>query len=336
MIHKGRCLAILAILALFPMDARSERRAAVILETSTTGKLVRMSLGSHQGMNLGDPVLFAAGSKKVAAGRVIRVQDGNSIVVVLEKYGTESPAADSNYDVLFGNPVGESPNLPDFVADRENELDNPTNEKFWTKENDEVSPELDDDNYTPEVAIRPKFPLPRTYSAHNITVGLNMFRNHTLAGENDDVSEGLPSTYTTYNGYSIRYAYTFRSHYWLKMQAPALLSAEFGFGMYTFPHTFPASIRPDPTQDATEVRVIPIQVGLRYLVEVSKLFRLYPYVGYQYNVVSAVNGSLQGLEPLMGGRLVGGGGAVLVMSDTIDTRVEGGSDGVMAGLVVKF
>jgi hypothetical protein len=52
--------------------------------------------------------------------------------------------------------------------------------------------------------------------------------------------------------------------------------------------------------------------------------------------VSAVNGSLNGLEPLMGGRLLGGAGAVLVMSDNIDTRVEGGTDGVLAGLVVKF
>lgn len=349
MIHKGRRLSgnndllsrfvafafLAALPSLWAAEAHAERRSVAVIDRSTSGKLVRLSLGAQQGITLGEPVLFSAGSKKIAAGRVIRVENDDSVVAVMEKYGEESPMPDADYELLYGEPFAEAANLPDFVADREEELDNPGNEKFWTKE-EEVAPELDDDNYSPEVTIRPKFPSPRTYSPHNITVGLNIFRNRSLPGESDTAAALNDVSYTTYNGYSIRYAYTFRSHYWLKSQTPALLSAEFGVGMYNFSHTFPASIRPNPNDDVTEVRVIPLQLELRYLIEVSKLFRLYPYIGYQYNLVSAVNGSLQGLTPLMGGRLLGGAGAVLVMSDSIDTRLEGGTDGVLGGLVVKF
>jgi hypothetical protein len=111
---------------------------------------------------------------------------------------------------------------------------------------------------------------------------------------------------------------------------------EAGNGIYNFSHTWPSTIQQEIHAATAEVRVIPLQLELRYLLEVSKLFRLYPYVGYQYNIVSAVNGSLSGLEPLMGGRLLGGAGGVLVMSDNVDFRVEGGTDGVLGGLVVKF
>lgn len=326
------------LLACFSSSAHADRRNIVVIDSSTSGKLVRVSVGAKQGIQLGEPVLFSAGSHRVAAGRVIRVQDTNAVVAVMEKYGSETPSPDADYDLIYGEPFPEAANLPDYVADREDERDNPANEKFWVKRDEDTTPELDDDNYSPEISIRPKFPQPRTYSPHNITVGLNIFRNATLPVEGDVDSQGNITTtgHDTYNGYSIRYAYTFRTNYWLKSQTPALLSAEFGVGMYNFDHTFPSAIRPDPTQDVANVRVIPIQAELRYLVEVSKLFRLYPYIGYQYNVVSAVNGSLSGLEPLMGGRLLGGAGAVLVMSDTIDARVEAGSDGVLGGLVVKF
>lgn len=348
MIHKGRSVAgsvrsavwaLPLILASFAPVAHAERRSIVVLDTSSSGKLVRISVGAKQGIVLGGPVLFIAASQKIAAGRAIRVQENNAVVAVLEKYGQESPMPDADYELLYGEPFPEAANLPDYVADREDERDNPSNEKFWVKNEEDTSPELDDDNYSPEIAIRPKFPLPRTYSPHNITVGLNIFRNHALptAADVDPNSGAVANTgYTTYNGYSIRYAYTFRTNYWLKSQTPALISAEFGIGMYTFNHTWPAAIQPDPNIDVAEVRVIPLQFELRYLIEVTRLFRLYPYIGYQYNVVSAVNGSLSGLQPLMGSRLLGGAGAVLVMSDNIDARVEGGSDGVLGGLVVKF
>lgn len=329
---------LLAVLALLSPKAWAARKSTFVLDTSSSGKLVRVNLGAKDGMQLGGPVLFTAGDQKIAAGRVIRVQESNAVVAVLEKYGSESPSPDADYELLYGEPFPEADNLPDYVADREDERDNPGNEKFWVAKTEDTTPELDDDNYTPEVTLRPKFPQPKTYSPHNITVGLNAFRNAALPVDGDVDADGNigPTGHTTYNGYSIRYAYTFRTHYWLKAQMPALISAEFGVGVYTFSHTFPEAIRPDPNVYETEVRVIPIQAELRYLVEVSKLFRIYPYVGYQYNIVSAVTGSLSGLERLTGGRLLGGGGAMLVMSDAIDVRVEGGSDGVLGGLVVKF
>jgi hypothetical protein len=339
MIYKGpRFLATSVILlALFPSGGRAERRSVLVTEASTSGKLVRVGIGARQGLVLGEAVLFSSGGDKIAAGRAIRVEDNQAVVAVLEKYGSEPPKVDADYELLYGEPFAEAANLPDFVADREDERDNPQNEKFWVKEEADSTPELDDDGYTPEISIRPKFPLPRTYSPHNITVGLGIFRNRALAtGDTETGEASAASGYSTYNGYAVRYAYTFRSHYWFKSQTPALVSAEIGIGLYNFDHTFPISMRPNPNDDIAQVRVIPIHLGVRYLIEVSKLFRLYPYVGYQYNVVSAVNGSLSGLEPLMGGRILGGAGAVLVMSDNVDTRLEGGSDGVLAGLVVKF
>jgi|GEM_PF-3705380 len=339
MIHKGRRFSQLTLLLalLFPLAGKAERRSILVLESSTSGNLVRISIGARHGVVLGEAVLFSASGQKIAAGRAIRVEDDHAVVAVLEKYGKETPKPEADYELLYGEPFPEAANLPDYVADREDERPNPQNEKFWVKNEEESNPELDDDNYTPEIAIRPKFPLPRTYSPHNITVGLGIFRNHALATTDSSTGEAIESTgYSTYNGYSLRYAYTFRSHYWLKSQTPALLAVEFGMGMYNFSHTFPASIRPNPNEDVAEIRVIPIHVGVRYLIEVSKLFRIYPYLGYQYNIVSAVNGSLSGLGPLMGGRLLGGAGAVLVMSDSIDARLEGGTDGVLAGLVVKF
>jgi hypothetical protein len=342
MIHKGRSFPILAplllqVLALFSLEVRAERRAIVVTEASTSGKLVRITIGARQGLTLGEAVLFSTGGARVAAGRAIRVQDNDAIVAVLQKYGAESPQVEADYELLYGEPFPEAANLPDFVVDREEERDNPQNEKFWEKEEQDQSPELDDDNYTPEVSIRPKFPLPRTFSPHNITIGLATFRNKELSTSSDELGAAIiPNGYTTYNGYVFRYAYTFRSHYWLKAKTPALLSAEFGFGLYNFQHTFPAALRPDPESSVAQVRVVPIHMGLRYLVEVSKLFRLYPYLGYQYNIVSAVDGSLTGLQPLQGGRLLGGAGGVLVLSNSVDARIEAGTDGVLGGLVVKF
>ncbi len=338
MIYKGRALSISALLlALFSSDARAERRSVLVTETSSSGKLVRITIGARQGLAVGEAVLFSAGGSRIASGRAIRVQDDDAVVAVLQMYGNEPPKLEADYELLYGEPFPEADNLPDYVVDREEERDNPQNEKFWEANAEDSTPELDDDNYSPEVSIRPKFPLPRTFSPHNITVGLAAFRNRALSTSSDENGTPIiPAGYSTYNGYVFRYAYTFRSNYWLKSKTPALISAEIGFGIYNFDHTFPSELRPDPDVDVSQVRVVPIHVGLRYLIEVSKLFRLYPYLGYQYNIVSAVRGSLIGLEPMRGGRLLGGAGAMLVMSDSIDARVEGGTDGVLGGLVVKF
>src|ERR1700733_9973634 len=101
MIHKGRCLlSIFLISALFPVAALAERRSTVVLESSSSGKLVRISLGAKAGLVLNGPVLFSAGDKKIAAGRVIRIEEGTAIVAVLEKYGNETPSVDVDYELV--------------------------------------------------------------------------------------------------------------------------------------------------------------------------------------------------------------------------------------------
>lgn len=345
MIHKSRlCLTLstlVCILSAFP--AMAERRTVSVLETSSSGRLVRLNAGQSAGLELNGPVLFSSGDRKVAAGRVIKMDGGSAIVAVLEKYTGENPSVDFEYDLLYGEPFPEAENLPDYIADRDNEADNPGNERFFTPDGRELNPELDDDNYTPEVSLRPKMPEPNNFTPHNITVGMAMFRNHvlpTVAAQgtttNDGSSRSTP--YTTYQGWAVRYAYTFRSHYWLRSDAMALISAELTWGIYNFNHTFP-----DGT--AGPIRVMPIGVEVRYMIEVAKLLKLYPYVGYQTNVVGATAGSKErnavntanaDVQVLRGGRLLGGAGAQLMMSQSVDARVEGGSDGILAGLVVKF
>ena len=207
MIHKAswfpmKTAALSAVLACFSFNARADRRSIVVIDASSSGQLVRVSVGGKQGIMLGEPVLFSAGSHRIAAGRVIRVQDSNAVVAVLEKYGTESPGPDADYELIYGEPFPEAANLPDYIADREDERDNPANEKFWVKSDEDTTPELDDDSYTPEISIRPKFPVPRTYNPHNITVGLNVFRNRTLPVEGDVDGEGNITTtgHDSYNG----------------------------------------------------------------------------------------------------------------------------------------
>jgi hypothetical protein len=337
MIHKASgSLALLLALCLFAPGARAEHRSILVTDTSTSGKLVRVNVGASSGLMAGDPVLFSAGSKKIAAGRVFRADENSSIVVVLEKYGPESPILDTDYELLFGEPFPEAANLPDYVADREEEEDNPGNERFFDKNGEELTPELDDDGYTPEVTLRPKLPEPRTYSTHNITVGLAFFRNRTLptpdTTNNDDPSQ---SSYTTYQGYTIRYAYTFRTSYWLKFREPALISAEASFGVYNFDHEFPAS-ESYPNGTIANIRVIPLGMNLRYLVAVSKFLRLYPYIAFQYNLVTGKDAASSQLDNIRGGQLLGGAGAQLVVSNSIDARVQGGTDGILGALVVKF
>lgn len=327
MVHKSS-LCLIA-LALFALPAEGARRSVSVIDSSTSGRLIRVNIGASAGINPGDPVLFSEGEQKVAAGRVVRVDGGSSIVAVLEKYGSESPSRDFNYDLLYGEPFPEADNLPDYVADRENETTNPNNEKFFTPEGEEINPELDDENYTPETVLRPKYPEPRSYATHNLTVGLGLFRNRSLPTVATADIAPTAQPFTTYQGYSVRYAYSFRSHYWSRADALALLSAEATFGIYSFVHT-------QTNGQVTQVRVIPVGLELRYMIEVSRMLKLYPYAGYQSNIVSAVNGTISNVGGINGGRLLGGAGAQLVLSQSMDARAEGGSDGFLFGLVVKF
>lgn len=334
--HKSRLtqIAFLLVCLLVSKPAAAELQQISVLETSSTGKLIRVNLGYTAGLNYGQPFLLREGNKKLAAGRVIQVNNGNAILALMENY-SEDKVAQGEYELLYGEPFDEANNLPDYVADRDNEPENPANEKFFTNDGKELdaSPELDDDNYSPEISLRPRFPESRTYSTHNISLGVEMFRNRALITELN--LDPTTTGYTTYTGYSLRYAYTFRSNYWLKMRTPALFSVEGEWGVYSFDHSFPASSSTANPRIA-QVRVMPVGFNIRYLVEASKLFRVYPYIGYQTNVVSATNGDLSGLSVLSGGRLLGGIGTQLVMSETMDARVQVGTDGLLLAGVVKF
>ncbi|RZA08208.1 MAG: hypothetical protein EOP11_05500 [Proteobacteria bacterium] len=350
MINKGRLNAtaaqdaqpklslftLLTLSVFLSIPAHAERRSAVVLETSSSGKLVRMSIGASSGLAPNGPVLFSSGDKKVAAGRVVRLSESTAVVAVLEKYTGETPSVENDYELLYGEPFPEAANLPDYVVDRETETANPANETFFTKNAEEMSPELDDDTYTPEITLRPKMPEPRSYNAHGMTFGVALFRNALLpTPDQPDTNQPGQGANTTYQGYAIRYSYTFRTNYWLKSRMPALLSVEAMLGIYNFEHTFPAT-EEAPEDRTAQVRVFTPGMNVRYMVEVSPLFRVYPYVGYLVNIAGATAGNLSELKRIAGGRIIGGAGAQLIVSDAIDARVEGGSDGVMGGLVVKF
>lgn len=319
------CMLFLA--ALLSSNAWADRRSVMVVDSSTSGRLVRVNSGARAGLVPGEPVLFSVANKRIAAGRVIKIEDGSAVIAILEKYGQESPSTEKDYDIVYGEYFDGAENLPEYVANREDEKDNPANERFFEREKEESGPDLDDETYTPEVTLRPKFPEGRTFQPHNITVGLALYRNRALPSE--AVPDKDETGYTTYSGYTVRYAYTFRTNYWLRVRAPALLSIEGSFGVYNFDHTI-------SEDNIAQVRVIPLGISFRYLVEVSKLFRLYPYLGYQYNILGASNGDLNSLENVRGSRILGGAGAQLVMSESVDARLEGGSDGVMGGVVVKF
>jgi hypothetical protein len=321
----------LLLLALFlPKAALAELSPVTVMDASSSGRTVRINLDSSAGLLKGEPVLFTRDGNKIAAGRVLRMENGSSVITILETFAGKLEKG-GEWELLYGQPMDNAANLPDYIADREDATDNPANEKFFTADGKELeaSPELDDENYTPEVTLRPKFPDPKLYSPHNITVGFALFRNRALATSSNANNSGR-SSYTTYNGYTLRYAYTFRTHYWLREKTQSLVSVEATWGSYTFNHTFPNS-------RAAQIRVMPIGFNLRYLIEMSKLFRMYPYVGYQNNIVTAsAIDSANNINIIRGGRLLGGAGAQLVMSDSIDSRIEAGSDGVTFGLVVKF
>jgi len=327
MMHKRLVPLSFLIGFFFTLFAHAERRSVMVIDSSSSGRLVRINIGSMANLRPGEPILFSVARKKVAAGRVYRVDEGSAIVAVLEKYGSESPTSDLDYEVVYGEYFEGADNLPNYVANRDEEIDNPANERFFEKNRDISTPELDDEDYSPEITLRPKLPQGKMFHPHNISVGLQLFRNRALP--TSDIPDSRATGYSTYQGYTFRYAYTFRTHYWMRIKTPALISAEATFGIYNFDHTFNEST-------VSQVRVTPLGFNLRYLIEVSRMFFLYPYVGYQYNIVGAVDGNLTNLENLRGGRLLGGGGAQLVMSESVDARVEGGSDGILGAVVVKF
>jgi len=272
-------------------------------------------------------------NNQLAAARTIRVGPEESVVYIVENYsGSSNIQTGQNYNILYGVPLNV-PDLPDNLSDIEAAEarlpNNPEDERFFTPNGEELpkTPDIDDDSYTPEVTLRPKFPEFTDFSPHNITVGVSLFRNKDL--QQLTATPPNSNAMRTYQGYSLRYAYTFRSYFWLRKKTPALLSAELGIGTYRFNHTFSSS-------QMAEINVMPLIFNFRYLIEVNKLFRIYPYLGYQNNIVSANSSTNTSIGNLGGGRLLGGGGAMAIMSKTMDVRLDAGTDGILFGLVTKF
>ena len=139
--HKSRIaqITILFLLALLTKPAMAERKQITVLETSTSGKLFRVNLGSRAGLNFGSPFLLRDGSKKLGAGRVIQLNDGTAVLAIMESYDP-GKVMEGEYELLFGEPFEEADNLPDYVADRDDEIENPANEKFFTTDGKERFP----------------------------------------------------------------------------------------------------------------------------------------------------------------------------------------------------
>ena len=111
---------------------------------------------------------------------------------------------------------------------------------------------------------------------------------------------------------------------------PALIGVEAGLGIYNFGHTF-------ANGQGASIRVMPISFNAKYYIELSKMFRLYPYVGFQNRIVSAASSQTNAfLADLRGVRVMAGGGTNIVMSENMDARFEVGIDGYLFGVVAKF
>lgn len=324
---------VLIICLAFPTALNAARKEIIIAEMSSSGRTLKINAGMNDGLHLREAILLRSEDTKIAAARVIRLSPDQSVVYIVEAYGSMGLQQNDPYNILYGIPLDNIPDLPDEMNDinaaQDKLPDNPQDEKFFTPDGREVEskPDIDDDHYTPEVSLRPKFPDSTDYNSHNITVGVGLFRNRDLQQQQSPGANNYATT--SYQGYLIRYAYTWRTNYWLRKKTPALLSVEAGAGTYSFVNTF---------ADGTvgQINVIPLSLNLRYLVEVNKLFRLYPYIGYQNNIVPAATTNAAIVRKLAGGRLLGGGGAQLLLSKSMDARVDAGTDGVLLGLVTKF
>ncbi len=339
--------------------AHADLADSSILERSTSGRTIRISGTGRLPIHPGEAVLLQDDSgNRLAAARVLKTQQDNTIVYVVEEYVTNDFQPGQSVDVLYGVPLMNVPELPpnitsagEFSANPGNEQLTPDNQEFRPKPSERLftpdgrpldesheeiaepakAPDVDEDKYYPEYPLRPKYPTRPDFSTHNLTVGVNMFRNREVT---DTVKAAGVNHYSTYQGYSLRYAYNFETSLWLEShRTPALMSFEVGFGMYNFIHHYSNGA-------STDVRVIPISGTFRYLIRANRLFKIYPYAGYQDNFVSATsataNANTSSLSVLKGGRLLGGAGAMLTTSESTDARFEVGTDGYLLGLVVKF
>lgn len=295
-----------------------------------------VTAGTRDGLKLKEALLIRRGNKKLVAARVIKLFEEKAAVYVVARYSRENPSRTSgyrNYDILYGIPL-DVPDLPANIgAEVADELErNPQDETFFVEEGREYEPEIDDETYTPEVTVHPEFPRPNYRKTHNISLGIGFFQNTNLLASL--APEVLNSNATSsYQGYYIRYGYNFKTYFWLKRKIPALITIEGSLGFYNFDFQ---DLGLDPPKN-TQIDVIPMAVYLRYNYEFNPLFMVWGYVGFQNNVVSATNNYPEArIKDLEGSGIAFGLGAGLVMSQTIDLRVDAGNDGAFFGGVVKF
>ncbi len=351
------CLAFVASVALLTdtPTAHADEADAEVLEQSSSGQVIRVALGRNQGLRSNDPILLMENGQRVAAARIVRADENSSIAYIVEDFEKSKIILGQAISILYGMPLDDVPELPEGLFDDEEVRPNPSDEKLtpderefrpraqdrvFTPDGREVDPrheeevdpyqkpDVDSDRYQPERSIRPRYPNRPDYSAHNLTLGVGIFRDL------ETTSTSVNSTYTTHQGWAARYGYVWESHLWFQRKRnPALFSLELGWGTYNFVHA-PAG------GGAANVRVMPLQGSLRWLIRVNRMFKIYPYAGYQRNLVSSTTSTtgtdLTSIARLRRGRLIGGAGAMLVTSESTDARVEGGVDGFLLGLVVKF
>ncbi len=310
-----------------------------------------ITAGSRDGLKMKEAILIRRKNKKLAAARVIRLFAEKAAIYVVARYSREQPAktkGNHTFNILYGIPMAGVPKLPPGIASRvggraggggfadeiEDDLGlNPQDENYITDKGREYEPEIDDEDYTPEVTVRPEFPPTNYRREHNISVGLGLFRNANLSAALNEESPDSSST-TTYAGIFARYTYNFHTFYWLIKKRRALISIEASMGVYNFPFTdFTRVVNAQKAQ----IEVIPLGVYVHYNFELSPLFTAYPYLGYQYNIVSATNNfPNEHLDDLRGGGMAFGIGSSLVISRTINVRLDAGNDGTFVGTVVKF
>lgn len=315
------------IVGFYTLSAQAIQRDVTIQDKSTSGRTVRINAGQKDGLGLREALLIREENQKLVAARIIAVQPDSSVAFIVEKYSETQIPKGGQYNILYGVPLGDIPDLPDNISDTL--PPNPQDEKFFTPQGEEIAstPDLDDDNYEPEVKIRPNFPDKKINTPHHLTMGVGLYRNANLA--ETTLTNGNRSAKSMYQGYAMRYQYNFKSSFWMGSRVPVWIGAELGWGVYNFNQSY-------PNNSHAAIRVIPLNANVKYIWEINKFLHLYPYVGVQNNIVQASAPATAPVNDLRGTSIIAGGGARMLMSENIDARVDVGIDGALIAAVVKF
>ena len=186
---------------------------AIVQEVSSSGQTVVINVGTTLGLQQKTPILIRRGDEKIVAARIVRAEEDRSVAYIVEKFSESGISAGDGYTLLWGDPNIDSSYRPADLSDVNLTPENPQNERFQeTEVAENESPELDDEgDYNPEVILSPKLPSHKSFSAHNITVGVGVYRNADLNKTLATVPE--KDATTTYSGYAFSYQYNFRTSY---------------------------------------------------------------------------------------------------------------------------